>query len=71
MRNYIRDPRMLVGCFIILVMAILAGIIAVGKVHQESSYGLPYLLGGFQSLSGAFAGWAFGRSQELPSKDKD
>ena len=62
---------MIVGTFIVLIMGILAGVIAIGHVHQESSYGLPYLLGGFQTLSGAFAGWAFGRSQELPGDKKN
>jgi hypothetical protein len=63
-----KDPRMILGAALLLMMFILAETIALGKVHQETSFGLQELLGSFQTLAGAFAGWAFGRSMELPPK---
>jgi hypothetical protein len=45
----------LLGC-----VASLAAMIALGKVMEESSYGLQIILGCFATLTGAFAGWAFG-----------
>ena len=51
------------GFLLLLVTGVLAGMIALGKVTQESSYGLPEILGGLLTLSGGFANWAFGESR--------
>ena len=59
---------MLLGALLLVMMFILAESIALGKVEQTTSFGLQQLLGSFQTLAGAFAGWAFGRSMELPPK---
>ena len=55
------DPRMLFGFGVLLVLTILAIMIALGKVHQESSYGLEIVLGSLATLSGGFAQWAFSK----------
>mgnify|MGYP001597114646 CR=1 FL=1 len=55
------DARLLFGFGILLVITVLALIIALGKVHQESSYGLEIVLGGLTTLAGAFSQWAFSR----------
>lgn len=60
MRNI--DPRILFGFGVLLVIVILAMTIAIGHVSQESSYGLEIVLGGLNTLSGAFAQWAFSKS---------
>lgn len=50
------------GFCLLFVIGVLSAAIALGKVMQESSYGLQILLGCITTLSGAFAGWAFGRT---------
>jgi hypothetical protein len=48
------------------LLAAITGIaltIAIGHVEERSSYGLLGILGSFQTLAGAFAGWAFGKSR--------
>lgn len=53
------DAKMVFGFAVLLVIAVLAGVIALGKVHSESSFGLQILLGCLTTLAGAFANWAF------------
>lgn len=50
------------GFWILVVLATLAAIIALGKVHAESSFGLDIILGGLLTLAGGFSGWAFGNA---------
>jgi hypothetical protein len=40
---------------------ILAVIIAIGRIEEQTSFGLPIVLGALGPLGGAFVGWAFGR----------
>lgn len=54
-----REPRMILGSMLLLAMFTLAVTLALGKVQQETSFGLQELLGSFQTLAGAFAAWAF------------
>lgn len=56
-----RDYRMIFGFCLLGMLAILAGIIALGRVEEKSSFGLQYILGALSSLSGGFAQWAFSR----------
>jgi len=42
---------------------ILALVIAIGRIEEKTSYGLPIVLGALGPLGGAFVGWAFGRSK--------
>ena len=58
------EPRMIFGFLLLLLLAVLAAIIALGKVEQNTSYGLQYILGALSTLAGGFAQWAFS------SKDK-
>lgn len=59
------------GFALLVVLAALAGIIAIGHVQQATSYGLEFLLGSLSTLSGAFAQWAFGKSGESIHNETD
>lgn len=54
-----KEPRLIFGLILMVLMVILAAIVALGRVHQDSSYGLDYILGSLSTLAGAFAQWAF------------
>lgn len=71
MRRAIRtlDARMLFGFGVLMVLAVLAVIIALGKVHQESSYGLGIVLGSIAVLAGQFSQWAFSSREEVKPAD--
>jgi len=56
--------KMTFGFLLLFLLAVLAGIIAVGKVEQETSFGLQYILGGLTALAGGFAHWAFGADHD-------
>lgn len=56
--------RMVFGFLILLILAVLAGVIAVAKVHEESSFGLQYILGALSAMAGGFTQWAFGSKKE-------
>jgi len=56
-----REPRIIFGFSLLVVIAMLAGIIALGKVDQSTSYGLDIVLGSLATLAGAFSQWAFTR----------
>ena len=58
------DKKMIFGLVLLVVIAILAAIIALGKVEMQTSYGLNIILGCFTTLSGAFAAWAFGQPKQ-------
>ena len=51
------------GFVLLLVLAVLAGVIALGKVEQATSFGLTYILGGLTSMAGGFVQWSFGSSK--------
>lgn len=55
---------MLFGVALLLTLAILAALIALGKVEEESSYGLMPVLTALATLSGAFSNWAFGKDKD-------
>lgn len=62
-----KEPRILFGLLLLVLLAALACVVAIGKVHQESSYGLEYILGSLATLAGGFAQWAF--KTRTPDKD--
>lgn len=51
--------KMVFGGLLLVILASLSAIIALGKVEQSTSHGLDSLLGGLLVLSGGFAQWAF------------
>lgn len=59
------DPRWLpfgklaFGMLLLIILALLSAIIALGKVEATTSHGLDTLLGGLLTLSGGFANWCF------------
>ena len=59
------DPRwlpfikMTFGFLLLAMLSALASLIALGKVHQESSFGLEGIIGGLTALAGGFVNWAF------------
>lgn len=50
------------GFWILVILAALAAIIALGQVKAETSFGLDIILGGLLTLAGGFSGWAFGNA---------
>jgi len=66
----VEQQKMVFGFLALVVLATLAAIIALGKVHQETSYGLDYILGGLTMMTGGFANWAFGSTSNSGSTDK-
>ena len=58
------DLRMLFGFGLLTVITVLAVIIALGHVSQESSYGLEIVLGSLATLAGGFAQWSFSKDKE-------
>jgi hypothetical protein len=63
--------KIMFGFAILLVLAGLATIIAIGKIHAETSFGLDIILGGLLTLSGGFAGWAFRDEKKQDSEKTD
>ncbi len=59
--------KIVFGFMLLVILGCISAIIALGKVHQESSFGLDIILGGLLTLSGAFSQWAFTES----AKKKD
>ena len=70
------DPRwlpfgkLLFGLLLLLILAVLSAIIALGKVEASTSHGLDTLLGGLLTLSGGFANWCF-KTSANKEDDKD
>jgi hypothetical protein len=60
----LKEPRMWFGFLLLFLMAILAGLLALGKVEEKTSFGLQFILAALSGGFGAFCTWAFG------SKDK-
>ena len=56
----IEQQKMIFGFLLLVLLTILATIIALGNVKQDTSHGLDQILGGLLVLSGGFAHWAFG-----------
>lgn len=50
---------MIFGFCLLLILALLAGTIALGHIEEKTSFGLQPLLGSFLTLAGGFAQWAF------------
>ena len=63
-----QEPRMVFGLLLMVLLVVLAALVALGKVHQETSYGLDYILGSLATLAGGFAQWAF---RTKPDKEVD
>lgn len=61
--------RMIFGFSLLLILAALSAVIALGKVEEKTSFGLAQLEGCFLTLSGGFAQWCFS-SRDKP-KDPD
>lgn len=59
-----KEPRMIFGFAILAATFLLAAVISLGKVEQQSSYGLDIVLGSLATLSGGFAQWAFGQKDK-------
>ena len=66
----VEQQKMIFGFLALVVLATLAAIIALGKVNQESSYGLDYILGGLTMMVGVFSNWAFGSTGMKETKSQ-
>lgn len=51
--------KMLFGFVLMILVAGIALVIALGKVEQQTSFGLQDILGGLLVLCGSFSHWAF------------
>ena len=58
-----KDPRMAFGFLLLLIFAFLIAMIALGKVQEDTSYGLMPLLVALSGLGAGWAGWAFGHDK--------
>ena len=56
--------KILYGFMLLVMLASLAVVIALGKVEQSTSYGLLPIITALATLSGAFAQWAFGSGNQ-------
>jgi hypothetical protein len=56
--------KMIFGFSILLVLAVLASVVALGKVEQQTSHGLDIVLSALGVLAGGFAQWAFTHHEE-------
>ncbi len=59
--------RMVFGFILLMILAGLAAVIALGKIEEKTSYGLMPLLTTLSTLAGGFAQWAFSH----PDKPQD
>jgi len=62
---------MVFGFFLLVLLAVLASIIALGKVEQQTSFGLQYILGALATLAGGFTQWAFSSKRDDNKKDDE
>lgn len=62
--------KIVFGILLLIIIATLSAVIALGKVEATSSHGLDTLLGGLLTLAGAFSNWAF-VSNKKPPEDKE
>ncbi len=60
--------KMTLGFLLLLLLAILAAIIALGRVEQNTSFGLGEIIGGLLTLAGGFTHWAFVAEKEKDDK---
>lgn len=60
--------KMLFGFSLLLLLAILAAAIALGKVEEKTSYVLVQVLTILGVLGGGFANWAFGQKRDKEEK---
>ena len=58
------------GFSVLFVYFFLAIAIALGKVEQQTSYGLDMILTAMGPLGGLFCGWAFGKSHNGEAQTK-
>lgn len=56
--------KMIFGLLLLILLAVLASTIALGKVEQQTSFGLQDILGGLLVLAGGFAHWCFGEASK-------
>lgn len=61
--------KLAMGMMLLIILAALSAIIALGKVEQQSSHGLDIILGAISVLTGQFSQWAFGGRSVSTSND--
>lgn len=71
MKMSLKRLKMLYGFVLLILLAVLAAVIALGKVEQSTSYGLLPIITALATLSGSFANWAFGESRTEKKKDQN
>jgi hypothetical protein len=71
MKLSLDQQKMIFGFIMLAILAILIGIIALGHVEQQTSYGLEGVIGALATLAGAFGNWAFAHHDRAPEPPKD
>jgi hypothetical protein len=57
------SSKMAFGFALLLVFAVLAGAIALGKVEEKTSFGLQGIINGLMFMAGNWSGWAFKKDE--------
>lgn len=56
--------KMVFGFCLLVMLSGLAAAIALGKVEEKTSYGLPQIITVIGVIAGGFANWAFGNTRD-------
>ena len=67
--NSLDKWKLIFGFSMLVMLAAIATVIALGRVEQETSYGLDQIIIALATLSGGFAQWAF-RTEGQKKDDK-
>jgi len=60
--------RMIFGFCLLLILAVLAGAVALGRVEEKTSYGLMPILTALATLAGGFSNYAFSARRDNADK---
>lgn len=62
--------RMTYGFLVLVILAVLAAIFAIGKVTEAESFGLMPIITSLATLAGGFSQWAFAGTRQPQDKEK-
>lgn len=60
--------RMLFGYLVLVILAVLAALIALGRIEEKTSFGLMAIISSLSTLAGSFAQWAFSARSGIDSR---
>lgn len=68
-RPSLDELRMLFGFLLLVIVAFICVAIALGKVEEQTSFGLTQIITVLSALGGGFANWAFSSRKTEDKKD--